>query len=201
MKTAKTLLSAAEHSIGSQEAPEAAALEIESLLEDYEKYKGRMAELMGRMEEKIKEVPYVEKLLAIHGIGLKTVCGFLAEVGELSRFDNPKQVQKLAGYAIVKNDSGKHAGESHISYRGRKRLRYVLYEAAISVIGKNAEFREIHQYYQTRDRNPLKKMQSVIAVACKVLRVFYTILKKGVDYNGEKMLQDIRRPGRNIKAA
>ena len=119
-----------------------------------------MAELMGRMEEKIKEVPYVEKLLAIHGIGLKTVCGFLAEVGELSRFDNPKQVQKLAGYAIVKNDSGKHAGESHISYRGRKRLRYVLYEAAISVIGKNAEFREIHQYYQTRDRNPLKKMQS-----------------------------------------
>ena len=201
MKRAKTLLSAAEHSIGSQEAPEAAALEIESLLEDYEKYKGRMAELMGRMEEKIKEVPYVEKLLAIHGIGLKTVCGFLAEVGELSRFDNPKQVQKLAGYAIVKNDSGKHAGESHISYRGRKRLRYVLYEAAISVIGKNAEFREIHQYYQTRDRNPLKKMQSVIAVACKVLRVFYTILKKGVDYNGEKMLQDIRRPGRNIKAA
>ena len=101
----------------------------------------------------------------------------------------------------MKNDSGKHAGESHISYRGRKRLRYVLYEAAISVIGKNAEFREIHQYYQTRDRNPLKKMQSVIAVACKVLRVFYTILKKGVDYNGEKMLQDIRRPGRNIKAA
>ena len=50
MKRAKTLLSAAEHSIGSQEAPEAAALEIESLLEDYEKYKGRMAELMGRME-------------------------------------------------------------------------------------------------------------------------------------------------------
>ena len=80
MKRAKTLLSAAEHSIGSQEAPEAAALEIESLLEDYEKYKGRMAELMGRMEEKIKEVPYVEKLLAIHGIGLKTVCGFLQKL-------------------------------------------------------------------------------------------------------------------------
>lgn len=104
-------------------------------------------------------------------------------------------MQKLAGYAIVKNDSGKHAGESHISYRGRKRLRYVLYEAAISVIGTNTEFREIHQYYQTRERNPLKKMQSVIAVACKVLRVLYTILKKGVDYKGEKLLQDNRRPG------
>mgnify|MGYP005754080429 FL=1 len=82
MKRAKTLLTAAQHSIGSQEAPETAALEIESLLEDYEKYNRRMADLMRRIEEKIQEIPYVDKLLAIHGIGLKTVCGFLAEVGE-----------------------------------------------------------------------------------------------------------------------
>ena len=101
--------------------------------------------LMAKIEEKTKEVPYADKLLEIKGIGLKTVCGFIAEVGDLSRFDDPKQLQKLAGYAIVKNSSGKHAGESHISYRGRKRLRYVLYEAAISVIGKNDGFREIHR--------------------------------------------------------
>ena len=54
--------------------------------------------------------------------------------------------------------------------RGRKRLRYALYEAAISVIGKNKEFKEIHHYYRTREKNPLKKMQSVIAVACKLIR-------------------------------
>ena len=57
MKRAKTLLSAAEHSVGSQEAPEAAELEIENLLEDYEKYSSRMEDLMRRIEEKIKEVP------------------------------------------------------------------------------------------------------------------------------------------------
>ena len=51
-------------------------------------------------------------------------------------FDNPKQLQKLAGYAIVADSSGKHNGESRISHRGRKRLRYALYEAAISVIGR-----------------------------------------------------------------
>jgi len=72
---------------------------------------------MDKIEAKIKEVPYVDKLLEIKGIGLKTVCGFIAEAGDLSRFDDPKQLQKLAGYAIVKNSSGKHAGESHISYR------------------------------------------------------------------------------------
>lgn len=59
----------------------------------------------------------------------------------------------------------------------------MLYEAAISLIGKNAEFREIHNYYRTRKENHLKKMQSVVAVACKVLRIFYTILTKGVDYD------------------
>ena len=92
------------------------------------------------------------------------------------------------------NDSGKHNGESRISYRGRKRLRYVLYEAAISLIGRNAEFRKIHEYYQTRKVNPLKKMQSVVAVACKILRVFYTILTKGVDYDAGKLVSDIRYP-------
>ena len=64
----------------------------------------------------------------------------------------------------------------------------------LSLIGKNAEFREIHEYYRTRKANPLKKMQSVVAVACKILRIFYTILTKGVDYDAEKLMSDIRRP-------
>ncbi len=194
LKRAKTLVSAAEHSIGSQEAPDAARIELGNLLNDYEVYNIRLSELLQKMEEKLLELPYIDKLLEIKGIGLITVGGFIAEVGDIRRFDNPRQLQKLAGYAIVDCSSGKHRGESHISYRGRKRLRYVLYEAAISVIGKNAEFKEIHNYYQTRERNPLKKMQSVIAVACKVLRVFYTILTKGVDYDGMKLMSDIIRP-------
>ena len=162
-------------------------------------YASRLEELLQCIEDKLKEIPYVDKLMEIKGIGLVTVSGFIAEVGDIGRFDNPKQLQKLAGYAIVANDSGKHNGESRISYRGRKRLRYVLYEAAISLIGKNAEFREIHEYYRTRKENPLKKMQSVVAVACKILRIFYTILTKGVDYDAEKLMSDIRRP--KIQAA
>ncbi len=69
-----------------------------------------------------------------------------------------------------------------------------LYEAAISLVGKNAEFRAIHGYYRTRKENPLKKMQSVVAVACKVIRVFYTILTKGVDYDAARLLGDIKHP-------
>ena len=193
-KRAKTLVNKAEHSVGSHEAPNVARVELTNLLCDYEMYSKRMDSLMETIEERLREIPYIDKLLEIKGIGMITVCGFIAEVGDISRFDNPKQLQKLAGYAIVSNSSGKHNGESHISYRGRKRLRYVLYEAAISLVGKNAEFKEIHNYYLTRDKNPLKKMQSIIAVACKVIRIFYAILTKGIDYDGNKMLQDIVRP-------
>ncbi len=194
MKRAKTLVSAAEHSVGSKEAPEAARMELKNLLSDMDVYASRMEELLRRIEEKLREIPYIDNLLAIKGMGMVTVSGFIAEVGDIGRFDSPKQLQKLAGYAIVANDSGKHNGESRISYRGRKRLRYVLYEAAISLVGKNAEFRQIHEYYRTRKENPLKKMQSVVAVACKVLRIFYTILTKGVQYDPGKLLGDIRRP-------
>ena len=193
MKRAKTLVSAAEHSVGSKEAPEAARIELRHLLNDLDVYATRLDELLHRIEAILEEIPYVDKLMEIKGIGLITVSGFLAEVGDIKRFDNPKQLQKLAGYAIVADQSGKHNGESRISYRGRKRLRYVLYEAAISVVGKNAEFREIHEYYRTRKKNPLKKMQSVVAVACKIIRIFYAILTKGIAYNAEKVRSDIKR--------
>lgn len=199
MKRAKTLVSAAEHSVGSKEAPEAARMELRHLLNDLDVYGARLDELLDRIEAILSEIPYVDKLMEIKGIGLITVSGFLAEVGDIKRFDNPKQLQKLAGYAIVADQSGKHNGESRISYRGRKRLRYVLYEAAISVIGKNAEFREIHEYYRTRKKNPLKKMQSVVAVACKIIRIFYAILTKGIAYSAEKVRGDIKRP--EIQAA
>ena len=164
------------------------------LLHDIDVYASRVEELLSMLDAKLSEIPYIDKLLEIKGIGKITVSGFIAEVGDIRRFDDPKQLQKLAGYAIVANESGKHKGESRISYRGRKRLRYVLFEAALSLIARNPEFRKIYEYYRTRENNPLKKMQSLVAVACKVIRVFYVMLKKGVDYDPEKMMGDIRRP-------
>lgn len=201
MKRAKTLVSAAEHSIGRKEAPDAARMEIRNLIESYEICQRRLNEIMEALTDQVSQVPYVDKLLAIKGVGIRTVAGFVAEVGDLGRFESPKQVQKLAGLAIVENSSGKHKGEAHISYRGRKRLRYLMFEAALSVAGKNEEFREIHRYYTTRKNNPLKKMQSLIAVACKLIRVFYAILTKGEDYDGARMLADIRRPEAAPQAA
>ena len=69
-----------------------------------------------------------------------------------------------------------------------------MYEAALGVIREGGAFMTIHQSYTTRQVTPLKKMQSLIVIACKLLRIIYTILKKGTVYDPKKMLMDIRRP-------
>lgn len=201
IKRAKTLIEAAEHSVGSHEGAVTARMELKMLLEDYESRNARMEEVMDLTTELVKQIPMAERLLEIKGVGIKTVSGFLAEVGDISRFNTPKELQKLAGLALVENSSGKHKGETTISRRGRKRLRYLLFEVAMSLVSKNPEFRELHHYYTTRAINPLKKMQSLMAVGAKVIRVFYAILTKGVAYEPTKMLSDIKRPSVYLQAA
>jgi hypothetical protein len=44
-------------------------------------------------------------------------------------------------------------------------------------------------------------MQSLMAVACKLIRIFYAMLTKQVDYDPKKMISDIRRPEINQQAA
>ena len=194
-KKAMLILNAAKNSIGLTEGLTEARIEIQDLIEDYELQTKRLERVNDLIKELCLQIKYVDKLLEIKGIGLITVAGFIAEVGDITRFDNTKELQKLAGLELVADSSGKHNGKTKISKRGRKRLRYLLFEAAISVVGKNDEFRQIHRYYTTRDKNPLKKMQSLIAVACKLIRVFHVILTKGVSYDASKMLADIKRPG------
>ena len=200
-KRAQTLVEAAQRSIGYTEGLGTARIEISMLLDDYEKLNVRHELIMEMIERLVKKVPYAEKLLQIKGIGMKTVSGFIAEVGDIRRFTNAKQLQKLAGLAIVENSSGKYTGKSKISKRGRKRLRYLLFEAALSLTATNQEFKEIHRYYTSRKDNPLKKIQSLMVLSNKLIRVFYTMLKSGADYDPEKLKSDIRHPDNASEAA
>ena len=200
-KKAMEIVNAAMNSIGLKSGLTEARMEIRDLIEDYELHTKRLERVNDLIKELCQQIKHVDKLLEIKGIGITTVAGFIAEVGDITRFNDTKELQKLAGLELVADSSGKHKGKSRISKRGRKRLRYLLFEAAISVVGKNEEFRQIHEYYTTRDKNPLKKMQSLIAVSCKLIRVFHVILTKGVSYDASKMLGDIKHPGTQPKAA
>lgn len=93
----------------------------------------------------------------------------------------------------MENSSGKHKGKTRISRRGRRRLRHGLFMAMITILAKNPEFRMLHHKNLTRAKNPLTKMQSIIALCGKLIRVFYGILRTGANYSAEKMLSDIER--------
>lgn len=47
--------------------------------------------------EKVRKIPHIEQLLASKSVSIVTVAGSLSEVGDISRFTSPKQIQKLAG--------------------------------------------------------------------------------------------------------
>lgn len=154
----------------------------------------QLSEVEDILHKKCQEIPYAENVLEIKGVGENILAGILAEMGDISRFDDVKEIQKLSGMGLVACSSGKHKGQTKISHRGRKRLRYWLFQAAKSAVSHADEYKQLHVYYTTRPDNPLKKMQSLIVIACKILRVIYTILKTGTKYNPQKLLKDIRYP-------
>ena len=129
LKKAKELLEAAQESVGIP-GGEAARLDISILVTDYQTNLKQLERVEALLEEDVRKVPNVEKLLAIKGVGLNSVEGFLAEVGDIGRFTDPKQIQKLAGLEITKISSGKRKGQPGISKRGRAKLRCVMYELA-----------------------------------------------------------------------
>jgi transposase len=192
IKRAEALVAAAKDSVGI-DGSYAARLELWQLLDECEFISEQMEKLMEGIDEVLASLPEAAKIMKISGIGTVIAAGLLSEIGDIRRFSNPKQIQKLAGLAVVENSSGQYKGRSTISRRGRKRLRKILFQAVMVLVGHDAAFCCLHQYYTTRKENPLKKLQSLMALAGKLIRVIFGMIKTGRDYDPEKMLCDIKR--------
>ncbi|SEP19326.1 IS110 family transposase [Paenibacillus sp. OV219] len=189
----KNLKEAASRSVGIRTGSVLAKMELKLLLTQYEWLHNKLEELGERLDELLIQIPHVPQLLAMKGIGRDTIAGFLAEVGDISQYRHPKQITKLAGLNLKTNSSGTHKGQTKITKRGRKRLRALLFRVMMPLVAKNAAFRALHEYYTKRPINPLKKMQSLIALCNKLIRILFGILKKGHEFSEEKMIQDIPR--------
>lgn len=190
---AASILKCAEKSVGLKEGAKSSKQAVKWFVNRIIELNEQLSDIENQLNQRCMEIPHAKNILAISGIGENTLSGILAEMGDISRFDDVKEIQKLSGLGLVACSSGKHTGETKISHRGRKRLRYWLFQAAKSAVAYADEFKELHVYYTTRKDNPLKKMQSLIVIACKILRVIYTILTKGTTYDPKKLLGDIVR--------
>ena len=190
-KRAVRLVEAAKSSIGIKKGLRMAQKELEMILQQYDLYMEQLNETKADLEELALQIPGVNEMLTIKGVGITTAAGFVAEVGDISRFSHPSQIQKLAGLNLVESSSGKHKGQTTISKRGRSRLRSILFKVIMPLVAKNEEFRALHGHYTTRRENPLKKKHSLILLCCKLIRIFYALINKRVAYSPERLLRNI----------
>lgn len=198
LKKAERLIKAATESIGRTAGSEAAEAALQNMLTQYEVITLQKQDIERLMQELLLRVPNAAKLLEIKGIGMVTAAVIVSEIGNIHRFRDPRQILKMAGLSLRENSSGKHKGKTTISKRGRKRLREGLFRAIIPILANNPEFRVMHQKNLTRENNPLNKMQSIIALCGKLIRVIFAIMTKGYAYDANKMMSDMNQ---SMKAA
>lgn len=187
----RQLKEVARCSIGIVEGKEMARLRLSTLLAQYSLIKREMEKVWVKIEDILKTIPGVEEMVMIDGIAETTVAGFFAEVGDLKKYEHPDQIIKLAGLNLKLATSGKWKGKTVITKRGRPKLRSLLFKVVLPLVNHNPAFKALHEYFTTRNENPLKKKQSLIALCCKLIKILFTMGKKQCAFCPEKMLGDI----------
>jgi transposase len=193
IKRAERLYEVAATSIGLTEGSMGAQIELEALLEQYHLLFKQEEQVMEKVMGILENIPGTKQMLNIPGVGVATIAGFLAEVGDLSKYDHGQQIIRLAGLNLKENSSGKRKGKTGISKRGRSRLRALLFRCIMPMVAKNEEFKALHKHFTTRSQNPLKKKQSLIALCGKLIRVLHTLGTKEKEYNANDLLGPIRQ--------
>jgi transposase len=188
---AKLLIEAATSSIGLTEGLQMAQHEIATLLRQYRLLEAEIESVNSQLAEMAKATQEYEFLASVPGLGDATIVDLLSEVGSFSLYENPRQLIKLAGLTLRETSSGQHKGQKHISKRGRKRLRMVLFKVMVPLIRHNEAFKQLHEYYTTRPLNPLRGKQSMVVLCGKLLKVLHGICKKRVRFEARYMMQDL----------
>ena len=198
-KKAVQLVKAAKESIGVDYGDEAAKLKLRLMPEELELLEKQGQELERQMADALHKTDYAKFLLSIKGIGVVTLAACLGELGDPARFEDPRQMSRMAGYNLVEDSSGKNKSGTKISKWGRKNLRSVLYQMALTMVATNDEMKQLYRYLKTREKAPLRKMQALVVISKKILALIHALAKKKENYNPDKVFGHVRRE--QLKAA
>jgi transposase len=201
IKRAEQLYAAAEVSIGLKEGLTAARIQLRMLLQEFDLYMQQEEQIMSDVLEILGNIPGTDEMLSIPGVGVVTIAGFLAEIGDINSYDHGQQIIRLAGLNLVENSSGDRKGKTGISKRGRSRLRALLFRCILPLVATNKEFKALHKYYTTRAQNPLKKKQSLIALCGRLIRILHTLGTKQRLYNATEVLGPVHQASVQQSAA
>ena len=130
--------------------------------------------------------PEYSIILSIPGIGPNTAVRLMAEIGDVKRFENNKQLNAYAGIDIRRFQSGKTFYKDKINKRGNKHLRKLLYLIIQNMIkirryGRN----HIVEYYDKLKTQPYNKCHKVASIACvnKLLKLLLHLITHDIHYD------------------
>ena len=176
----KKLIKMAKRSFGIEDEYRQAILvmKIEMLLFLQKQKESLSDKIKNYIDENLKQEFKI--ITSIDGIGNTTAENFLIEIGNINNFNSHKQLRAF----ISTDPSIKQSGSSvnvrgKISKKGNAHLRRTIWQMAFAVRKFSPNFKE----YYIKKRNEGKKYkQATIAVANKLIKTLYALLKTNKYY-------------------
>jgi transposase len=135
------------------------------------------AEMQGLLEQNQQLRKRRDLLTTIPGIGKLTATRLLAEIADVTAFDNAKQLAAYAGLTPSHHQSGSSVRRrTHLSKMGRSSLRKHLYMPALAAYRYNPAIKALRQRLLAKGKH---KMAIVGAAMRKLLHIVYGVLKSG----------------------
>jgi transposase len=152
-----------------------------SLIEHINYLREQVEKLRRQIHDHVEQNPSLnvrsELLQSIPGIGEATAAALLAEIGDITQFDNARQVAAFAGLVPRIRQSGSSVrSRSRLSKAGSSRLRKALYFPAMVAL----RFNPLIKAFGLRLSAAGKSKKLIIGAAMrKLLHLAYGILKAG----------------------
>jgi transposase len=154
--------------------PEAYALRLQSLRDLLEVYDAEVVTVDDYLHRQLKEDPGYRAILKIDGVGKVIGAIFVAEIGDVTRFPNPKKLCSWAGLTPKHRESDEKVWRGHLTKQGSPLVRW----AAIEAISKYRGGEKLRADY-FRIAAHAGKYKARVAVARKLLTLVYYGLRDG----------------------
>jgi len=157
------------------------SVEIETLITQLELYDEQIQSVEKRTDQMMKLIN--SKIMSIPGIGDTLGPIILGEIGNVDRFSSVKKLIAFAGLDPVVIQSGRFKNMTgHISKRGSPLLRQALFLAA-NVARQNDD--NLKRFYDKKRSEGKHHFSALNAVAAKLLRIVYWVLKNNKEYQSQ----------------
>ena len=130
--------------------------------------------ILAQMNELGKTLPEYSFISEMKCIGEGLTPRIIAEIGDVRRFHNKHSLVAYAGIDAPPYQSGSYtATERHITKRGNKYLRKVIYEVCLSYIQHKPEGDPVYEFIEKKRSKGKCGKEALVAGINKFLRIYY----------------------------